>query len=270
MKQTNVTSIPLPTLTKANVYFNILQTHDSKSIDVLFYSSNHGKNNEYAFLCLEKGLERFDQTQLFQMNGTYSRRLILGSNLFQELPKINQLDVRELNIHSNHIKQLIDSSNLPKSIEVNRAYNIMVFKINSIFNSKSFNFYNNSIEYVKEDFFVPFLNLRYVNLNRNLLHSINTLYFNSDYLTDIQMVFNKLEIMDRFVFLNPNKMLLNDLNIKLDSNYLKRFPRFYGNVSNINKISMVNQNGFLTVIEDFFFDNSVSFKVDNNVKNIIW
>jgi hypothetical protein len=84
------------------------------------------------------------------------------------------------------------------------------------------------------------------------------------------MVFNKLEIMDQFVFLNPNKMLLNDLSIKLDSNYLKRFPRFYGNVSNINTISMVNQNGFLTVIEDYFFDNSVSFKVDNNVKIVIW
>lgn len=121
LKQTKITSIPLPNLTKANVYFNILQTQDSKSIDVLFCSYNYGKSNEYLFLCPEKGLERFDQTQLFEMNGTYSRVLDLSSNRFQELPNINQLDVRVLNLHSNHIKQLIDSSNLPKSIEVNKV-----------------------------------------------------------------------------------------------------------------------------------------------------
>ena len=111
---------------------------------------------------------------------------------------------------------------------------------------------------------MPFRKLEYLNLNHNKLRSINTLYFNSDYLADIHIELNKMEIMDRFVFLNPNKTSINDLIIKLDSNYLKRFPRFYGNVSHINTISIDNQNDSMTTIED----NSVPFKIDNNVKNV--
>ena len=126
------------------------------------------------------------------------------------------------------------------------------------------NFYNNSIEYVKEDFFVPFRNLRYVNLTRNLVRSINTLYFNSDYLADIHIEFNELKEMERFVFLNQNKTSINDLIIKLGGNYLSRLPKIYGNVSHINMISMADKTGFMA-IGDFFFDNSASFKQDNKV-----
>ena len=117
---------------------------------------------------------------------------------------------------------------------------------------------------MKEDFFVPFRNLRYVNLTRNLVRSINTLYFNSDYLADIHIEFNELKEMERFVFLNQNETSINDLIIKLGGNYLSRLPKIYGNVSHINMISMSDKNGFMA-IGDFFFDNSASFKQDNKV-----
>ena len=113
---------------------------------------------------------------------------------------------------------------------------------------------------------MPFRNLHYVNLTRNLVRSINTLYFNSDYLAHIHIEFNKLKEMDRFVFLNQNKTSINDLILKLGGNYLGRLPRIYGNVSHINVISMADQNDFMATIGDFFFDNSASFKVDNEVK----
>lgn len=114
---------------------------------------------------------------------------------------------------------------------------------------------------------MSFRNLRYVNLTRNLVRSINTLYFNSDYLVDIHIEFNKLKEMHRFVFLNQNKTSINHLIIKLGGNYLSRLPRLYGNVSHINMISMADQTGFMATIEDYFFDNSASFKVDNKVNN---
>ena len=122
---------------------------------------------------------------------------------------------------------------------------------------------------MKEDFFVPFRNLRHINLIENLVRSINTLYFNSDYLADILIDLNELQEMDRFVFLNQNKTSINNLTIKLGWNYLKRLPKLYGNVSHINAIFMNDQKGSLNVMGDYFFDNSASFKVDNNVKHIL-
>ena len=122
---------------------------------------------------------------------------------------------------------------------------------------------------MKEDFFVPFRNLRHVDLNKNLLRSINTLYFNSNYLGIIIIESNKLEEIDRFVFLNPNKTSINNLTIKLGHNYLNRLPKLYGNVSQINTIFMNDQNGSMTVLGDYFFDNSASFKVETHVNSFL-
>ena len=123
LRQTKVTSIPLPNLTNTSLLFNTLINQYNLSIDVSFYSQNFDNVIRYATLCSKKSLESFDQSQLFEMNGTYSKVLDLSSNRFQELPKINQLDVHELNLKSNNIMRLIDSTNLSTSIEVNRAYN---------------------------------------------------------------------------------------------------------------------------------------------------
>lgn len=127
----------------------------------------------------------------------------------------------------------------------------------------------NLIHSVDEHFFRLFDKLRQVNLNENLLRSINTLYFNSNYLGIIIIESNKLEEIDRFVFLNPNKTSINNLIIKLGRNYLNRLPKLYGNVYHINTIFMNDQKGSMTVLGDYFFDNSVSFKYDNNVNRLI-
>ena len=113
---------------------------------------------------------------------------------------------------------------------------------------------------------MPFRNLRHVDLNKNLLRSISTLYFNSDYLDKIKIGLNKLERIDRFVFLNPNRESLNNLKIHIGRNFLNRLPKLYGSVSHINNIYFHDQNGSMTDIGDYFFDNSDSFKFDNNVK----
>lgn len=123
MRQTKVTYIPLPNLTNTSLLFNTLIYQYNSSIDVSFYSQNFDNEDTYATMCSKKGLDSFDQSLLFEMNGTYSRVLDLSSNRFQELPKINHLDVRELDLKSNNITQLIDSFNLPKSIEVNKVHN---------------------------------------------------------------------------------------------------------------------------------------------------
>ena len=116
---------------------------------------------------------------------------------------------------------------------------------------------------------MPFRNLSKVDLTKNLLRSINTLYFNSNYLGQIIIESNKLEEIDQFVFLNQNKTSINNLTIKLGWNYLKRLPKLYGNVSHINTIFMNDQKGSLTVLGDYFFDNSASFKVENNVNSFL-
>lgn len=110
-----------------------------------------------------------------------------------------------------------------------------------------------------------FRNLRYVYLNDNKVYSIDTLYFSSEYLHHFLIESNELKIFNRFVFFNPNEVSINNLSINLGDNYLKRLPRFYGNISRINTITMLNQNGCMTVLGDYFFDNSAKFKVDNNV-----
>jgi hypothetical protein len=121
--KTNVTMVPQPNLTNAKVYFYIRQIHGSVSINATFNSYNFGGNNKRCYVKLDrKSLSYFNQSQLFEMNGSYSKDIDLSSNRFQELPKINQLDVRVLLLCFNRIKKLIDSTNLPTSIEVKRRH----------------------------------------------------------------------------------------------------------------------------------------------------
>ena len=121
--KTNVTKVPQPNLTNANVYFYTRQIHGSISINVAFNSYNFGTTYTRCITRLSgKSLSYFNQSQFFEINGTYSKEMDLSSNQFHELPKINQLDVRELDLKSNYIKKLNDSSNLSTSIEVNRRH----------------------------------------------------------------------------------------------------------------------------------------------------
>lgn len=123
LKQTKVTSVPQPNLTNTSVYFKTVQHHDNLPIEVDFFSEKFGNMDIRCITKLyDKKLGYFDQSQLFEMNGSYSKELDFSWNRLQELPNINQLDVSELNLHSNRIKQLIDSTNLSTSIEVNRAH----------------------------------------------------------------------------------------------------------------------------------------------------
>ena len=103
------------------MFFYTQQYHERLSIDVMLVLKNFAnKDRRYFTLYYDKNLRYFDQSQLFEMNGSYSRWLDFSWSEFQELPKINQLDVRELNLQSNRLKKLIDSTNLSTSIEVNR------------------------------------------------------------------------------------------------------------------------------------------------------
>lgn len=123
LRKTNVTIVPEPNLTNAKVYFYTRQIHGSVSINATFSCFNFGTNNKWYFTKLaRKSLSYFNQSQFFEINGTYSKDMDLSSNQFQELPKINQLDVRVLYLCSNLIRQLNDSSNLATSIEVNRRH----------------------------------------------------------------------------------------------------------------------------------------------------
>jgi hypothetical protein len=108
-----------------------------------------------------------------------------------------------------------------------------------------------------------------VNLNQNKLRSIDTIYFNSDYLVQIQIGLNKdLERINRFVFSNSGiKGTINDLKINLAINNLKRLPKLYGNVRRIKMISMVGQRNKLSLIDDYFLDNSAPFKISDNVES---
>lgn len=122
------------------------------------------------------------------------------------------------------------------------------------------------IEFVSERFFARFEHLKVVQLDKNLLHYIDTLYFASNHLTRLGFYNNKLTTFNRLVFLNDDPNAIKNLNLNLNVNYLRRLPRFYGNISGIDSIWMVLQkNDSLAVLEDRFFDNSMPFESDLKV-----
>jgi hypothetical protein len=58
---------------------------------------------------------------------------------------------------------------------------------------------------------------------------------------------------------------VNNLTIHLANNALKKLPRFYGNVSRLHILAMPSQSN-LDQLEDYFFDNSIPFEMDNKVE----
>ena len=113
---------------------------------------------------------------------------------------------------------------------------------------------------------VKFKNLRIVQLENNRLHSIDTLYFSSNYLTLLSLPRNQLRVFNRLVFENDDSNANKNLVINLSFNYLSRIPRFYGNVSEVKQIWMAMQkNNSLAVLGDNFFDNSMPFLTDLKV-----
>ena len=257
---TNVRTLPLANVVDSRAFFY------TSEINGVYFA----RNGSYETWIRNKDIDTIDQSQLYIMNETYSRVIDLSSNLFKELPLLDRVNVRELNLEYNQISQLVDSRKLPESIEVNQPIETNKIPSNLEFLLfKVLNFANNSIHSIDENFFKLFDKLRHVNLNQNKLRSIDTLYFNSDYLYQIQIGINKdLERINRFVFSNSGiKGTINDLKINLALNNLKRLPKLYGNVRRIKIISMVGQRNKLPLIDDYFLDNSAPFKTSDNVES---
>lgn len=122
LKLTEVRFVPQSNITNTSVFFYTWQLYGKSYIDVTFYSQNFNNNDRRQFTRFRgKSFGYFDQSQYFEINGSYSKGLDLSSNNFHELPTINQLDVRELDLCFNRIRQLNDSTNLTTAIEVNRT-----------------------------------------------------------------------------------------------------------------------------------------------------
>lgn len=127
---TRVRFVPQPNITNTSVFFYTWQFHGKSYIDVTFYSQNfHNKNRREFTRFRGKSLIYIDQSQFFEINGSYSKGLDLSLNNFEELPKINQLDVRELDLCFNRIRQLNDSTNLTTAIEVNMTKNLKLIRL---------------------------------------------------------------------------------------------------------------------------------------------
>lgn len=93
---------------------------------VFFYTSEitgayFARDGSYETWFRNKSIDTIDQSNFYIMNETYSRVIDLSSNRFKELPLLDRVNVRELNLESNQITQLVFNRNLPESIEVNRT-----------------------------------------------------------------------------------------------------------------------------------------------------
>lgn len=118
MRGSNVKKLPLASVADCEVFF---YTSENSGV---YRASDKRHETWYR----NKNIDTIDQSNFYIMNETYSRVIDLSSNRFKELPLLDRVNVRELNLQSNQISQLVFNRNLPDSIEVNRA-NIETNKI---------------------------------------------------------------------------------------------------------------------------------------------
>lgn len=94
----------------------------TNKINITFLSSINNttliRHNEIFVENNRNNLKRFDQRELIGVNGTYSQRIHMSLNGFDDLPIFNLLDVRYLDMSKNFIRRLDHSGYLPLQIEV--------------------------------------------------------------------------------------------------------------------------------------------------------
>lgn len=232
--------------------------HDQNLVGNVTFKSSFLNNTQRIdqVLAMNNGLKikRLEQASLAGMNSSFVKVLMLSGNGFDELPFVDELDIRELHLDRNLVRELISPAYLPRTLE-------------------TLNLERNLIEFVDERFFVRFDGLKQVLLRHNRLHAIESIYLASNRLQIVDLSFNEMEILNRFVFTNQldsqKETTSNSsrLVINLSMNYLTRLPRFYGNITEIYRLIMAMQkNTSLVQLEDRFFDNSMPFDETSNNK----
>lgn len=98
----------------------------SQSVNITYFSSQINKSSLISHIKSVNNthkIQQLDQKSLSGVN-SFAQTLHLSSNAFQELPYLQQLDIRELHLDGNQIRQLISSAALPLRIEVFKIYSI--------------------------------------------------------------------------------------------------------------------------------------------------
>ncbi|CAF0997724.1 unnamed protein product [Brachionus calyciflorus] len=106
----------------------------------------------------------------------------------------------------------------------------------------------NSITFIKEDFFIKFQNLKEIILSKNFFVQIDLIVFNSNtlYLIDLSHNTHLSELNEIKFITSPDTDLLE---INLQVNSLKKIPYFIG-ISKIYKLNIKKQH------KDFFYSNN--------------
>ncbi|CAF0909610.1 unnamed protein product [Brachionus calyciflorus] len=144
------------------------------------------------------------------------------------------LETTDFYARESDFNSLLDLSNLTRL----KKYSMFFCKLTKLesnfripFSVESLDFEFNLIEFISEDFFRIFPNLKNINLKKNQVKEINRLEFNSNFLKYLDFQFMNLEIFNEIFFFNNRSD--SNFTINFDINKIRNLPRINGNLRRI-------------------------------------
>ncbi|CAF0917463.1 unnamed protein product [Brachionus calyciflorus] len=183
-----------------------------------FYSVDH--TIRYVGLQSKSIDKNFKETLDFNFFGITVISFEIFDTFLFTLPNVSQLKIQRFKLLRTGLSKLLSSHSLPDTLI-------------------SIDLSENSLDFIKSDFFTKFTNLKELYLSKNLFKEINLLIFNSNELDLIDFSDNsELNTFEEINFLlQPNENILY-LNFQRCS--LKKTP-FLTNISKIFQINFANQ-----------------------------
>lgn len=121
---TSLESISRPDITNTSLFIYsayIVDEIDPVLINITYSSTfidNSNRTDQVSSINNNRTLTRFDQSVLFGVNASFSHGLDLSGNGFDDIPVLDLVDIRDLVLERNFIRELVSSEFLPTLIEV--------------------------------------------------------------------------------------------------------------------------------------------------------